>query len=191
MSIKVNKVLDATGLACPMPIVRTKKAIEELTAGQVLEVQATDKGSLADIQSWAKATGHQYLGTNETGAVLHHFVRKSDPSEVKEAQSFPHVITNEQLEQRMKENSNLKIVDVREPAEYAFSRIPGAVSIPLGELELRFNELNQEEEIYVICRTGNRSDMAAQLLKDKGYTNVKNVVSGMVDWKGAIDKDSK
>ncbi|MDR6884206.1 TusA-related sulfurtransferase [Bacillus sp. 3255] len=42
MAIKVDKVLDAKGLACPMPIVRTKKALEELKAGQVLEVQATD-----------------------------------------------------------------------------------------------------------------------------------------------------
>lgn len=83
MAIKVDKVLDAKGLACPMPIVRTKKALEELKAGQVLEVQATDKGSLADIQSWAKSIGHQYLGSNQDGDVLHHFVRKSDSTEVK------------------------------------------------------------------------------------------------------------
>ena len=191
MSIKVNKVLDAKGLACPMPIVRTKKALEVMTAGQVLEVQATDKGSLADIQSWAKTTGHQYLGTNNEGNVLYHFVRKSDPSEVKEAHSYSHVITNEQLEQKLKENENIKIVDVREPAEYAFSRIPGAISIPLGELELRVDELNREDEIYVICRTGNRSDMAAQLLNEKGFNNVKNVVSGMLEWKGSVDMDNK
>jgi len=191
MSIKVNKVLDAKGLACPMPIVRTKKALEVMTAGQVLEVQATDKGSLADIQSWAKTTGHQYLGTNNEGDVLYHFVRKSDPSEVKEAHSYSHVITNEQLEQKLNENATIKIVDVREPAEYAFSRIPGAISIPLGELELRVDELSREDEIYVICRTGNRSDMAAQLLNEKGFNNVKNVVSGMLEWKGSVDMDNK
>ncbi|MBW7477749.1 sulfurtransferase TusA family protein [Paenibacillus oenotherae] len=187
MAIKVDRVLDAKGLACPMPIVRSKKALEELAAGQVLEVQATDKGSLADIQSWARTTGHQYLGSNQEGDILHHFVRKSDPSEVKEQRKYPNTITNEQLEQRMKENPNVKILDVREPAEFAFSRIPGAISIPLGELEQRINELDQEDEINVICRTGNRSDMASQLLNEKGFKNVKNVISGMSEWKGFIE----
>lgn len=51
--IKVNHVLDAKGLACPMPIVKTKKALSDLNAGEVIEVQATDKGSTADIQAWA------------------------------------------------------------------------------------------------------------------------------------------
>jgi rhodanese-related sulfurtransferase/TusA-related sulfurtransferase len=190
MAIKVDKVLDAKGLACPMPIVRTKKALEELSSGQVLEVQATDKGSLADIQSWAKTTGHQYLGSNHEGEVLYHFVRKSDPTEVKEERKYPNTITNEELEQRIMENPNVKILDVREPAEFAFSRIPGAVSIPLGELEQRANELNQEDQIHVICRTGNRSDMASQLLSDKGFKNVKNVVTGMSEWKGSIEKDN-
>src|SRR5665647_590515 len=111
MTIKVDKVVDAKGLACPMPIVRTKKALEELISGQVLELQSTDKGSLADIKSWAKTTGHQYLGSNLEGEVFHHFIRKSDPSEIKEERKFPHVITNEQLEQKIKENANIKIVD--------------------------------------------------------------------------------
>lgn len=189
MAIKVNKVLDAKGLACPMPIVRTKKALEGLTAGQVLEIQATDKGSLADIQSWAKTTGHQYLGSSQEGDVLHHFVRKSDPTEVKEERKYPNTITNEELEQRIKENPDVKILDVREPAEFAFSRIPDAISIPLGELEQRTDELNQDDEIHVICRTGNRSDMAAQLLSDKGFKNVKNVVNGMSEWKAPIQKN--
>ena len=61
--IKTNSVLDAKGLACPMPIVRTKKAMNGLEAGEVLEVQATDKGSTADMKAWAESTGHQYLGT--------------------------------------------------------------------------------------------------------------------------------
>ncbi|KPC97477.1 Sulfurtransferase TusA [Geobacillus sp. BCO2] len=55
--IKVDMTVDAKGLSCPMPIVRTKKAINELQPGQVLEVQATDKGSKADIKAWAEAQG--------------------------------------------------------------------------------------------------------------------------------------
>ena len=62
MTIHVDLVVDARGLSCPMPIVRTKKAMEQLQPGQVLEVRATDKESLADIQGWMKNTGHQYKG---------------------------------------------------------------------------------------------------------------------------------
>lgn len=53
-----NLQLDAKGLSCPMPIVKTKKAMDTLTSGEVLEVHVTDKGSLADIPAWAKAGGH-------------------------------------------------------------------------------------------------------------------------------------
>ena len=53
MSIKVDMNLDCKGLACPMPIVKTKKAMEGLAAGKVIEIEATDKGSTLDIQSWS------------------------------------------------------------------------------------------------------------------------------------------
>ena len=68
--IKADFQLDAKGLACPMPIVKTKKTMNELEEGQVLEVQATDKGSKADLAAWAETVGHQYIGTVEEGDVL-------------------------------------------------------------------------------------------------------------------------
>lgn len=52
--MKATIVLDAKGLACPMPIVKTKKRMKDLKAGEVLEIQATDKGSTADLEAWAK-----------------------------------------------------------------------------------------------------------------------------------------
>ncbi|WP_407083133.1 sulfurtransferase TusA family protein [Paenibacillus aurantius] len=186
--IKADQTLDCKGLACPMPIVRTKKAIDQLEPGQVIEVQATDKGSLADMQGWAKNTGHQYLGTVEEGEVLKHFIRKSSPGEVKEEKKHPHLVTNEELEKMLAGNKELTILDVREPAEFAFHRIPGAVSIPLGELESRLNELKQEDDIHVICRTGTRSDLACRLLTDKGFKHVKNIIPGMTGWTGPTDK---
>ncbi len=70
MEIQANTTLDAKGLACPMPLVRTKKAIEKLDPGEVIKVEATDKGSTADLKAWAESTGHQYLGTVEDGGVL-------------------------------------------------------------------------------------------------------------------------
>jgi rhodanese-related sulfurtransferase/TusA-related sulfurtransferase len=189
MSIKADLVIDAKGLSCPMPIVKTKKAMEQVNPGQVIELQATDKGSLADIQGWAKTTGHQYIGTQEDGDVLKHFLRKSDPNETKEETRHPHITKNEELQQKLESNENVIVLDVREPAEYAFNRIPGAKSIPMGELESRFNELNLDDEIHVVCRTGSRSDLAAQLLTEKGFKNVKNVLPGMTGWTGPTEKN--
>ncbi|MUV37829.1 UPF0033 protein YrkI [Lentibacillus sp. JNUCC-1] len=180
-AIKTNKTVDAKGLACPMPIVRTKKAMKDIEPGQVMEVQATDKGSKADIEAWAKSAGHQYLGTLEDGEVLHHYLRKSSEEETIE-KKHPHTITNEALEASIAEDT--VVIDVREPAEYAFNHIAGAVSLPFEELEERMNELNKEDTIYVVCRTGNRSDLAAQKLAQNGFEHVINVVPGMSAWNG-------
>jgi rhodanese-related sulfurtransferase/TusA-related sulfurtransferase len=190
MSIKVDQVIDCRGLSCPMPIVRTKKAIDQLEAGQVIEVQATDRGSLADIQGWARNTGNQYLGTKEEGDVLKHYLRKANPGETKEAVKFDAIIKNAELETVLSRNPNdILVVDVREPAEYAFKRIPGAVSIPLGELEAKMDMLDRSKDILVVCRTGSRSDMAAQILAEKGFERVKNVLPGMSEWTGPTESD--
>ena len=70
-----NKVLDAKGMACPMPIVKTKKAMNELEPGQVLEIHATDKGAKNDLAAWAKSGGHELLQTEE-GDVLKFWIKK-------------------------------------------------------------------------------------------------------------------
>jgi rhodanese-related sulfurtransferase/TusA-related sulfurtransferase len=184
--VRVDMTVDAKGLSCPMPIVKAKKAINGLQPGQVLEVQATDKGSKADIQAWAESTGHQYLGTIEEGNVLKHYIRKASDHEIKDEATYSYVISNEQLAEKIKDDS-VVIIDVREPAEYAFGHIPGAISIPLGELEDRIHELPKNKTIYVVCRTGTRSGLAAQKLTKKGFTNVWNVVPGMSKWEGPLD----
>ncbi|GAE26614.1 rhodanese-like domain protein [Halalkalibacter wakoensis JCM 9140] len=179
--IKFDQLVDAKGLACPMPIVRTKKAMNELEPGKVVEIQATDKGSTADIKAWAKSTGHHYLGTVEEGDVLKHYLRKV-MGEEKEEKKHPHVVNNEELQAKLANNENILVLDVRESAEYAFNHIPGAKSIPLGELESRLKEVSSDQEIYVVCRTGNRSDLAAQKLTEAGFKQVMNVVPGMSEW---------
>ncbi|USK33496.1 sulfurtransferase TusA family protein [Bacillus sp. F19] len=184
-SLKTDIILDAKGLACPMPIVKTKKAMKDLEAGQVLLVLATDKGSKADIKAWAGSSGHQYIGTIEDGAVMMHYLRKSSSEETIE-RKYPNVSSNEELEQKLEEG-NIVVLDVREEAEYAFHHIPNAISIPLGKLEDCLNELNKEDEIYVVCRTGSRSDFAAQKLAENGFTNVVNVVPGMSEWSGKTE----
>jgi len=186
-NLKANVTLDAKGLACPMPIVKTKKVMTGLEAGQVLEVQATDKGSKADIKAWAESTGHQYLGTLEEGNVLKHYLRKSSSDETIE-RKHPNVVTNEELQSKLEANENMMVLDVRETAEYTFNHIPNAISIPLGELEARMNELNQDQAIYIVCRTGSRSDLAAQKLAENGFSNVWNVIPGMSQWTGTTDR---
>ncbi|KHF38504.1 sulfurtransferase TusA family protein [Halalkalibacter okhensis] len=71
-----DKVLDAKGLACPMPIVRTKKALTELESGQILEIHATDKGAKNDLAAWTKSGGHELVSDTEEDGVLKFWIKK-------------------------------------------------------------------------------------------------------------------
>ena len=62
MTYTFDQELDCSGLACPMPILKTKKAIDALQTGQVLKMTSTDPGSLPDVQAWASKTGHELMG---------------------------------------------------------------------------------------------------------------------------------
>ncbi|MFD1040223.1 sulfurtransferase TusA family protein [Virgibacillus byunsanensis] len=74
--MEAAKVLDAKGMACPMPIVKTKKAINEINAGEILEVHATDKGAKSDLAAWAKSGGHELLKDTEENEVLKFWIKK-------------------------------------------------------------------------------------------------------------------
>ena len=185
MTIKADVQLDAKGLACPMPIVKTKKVMATLVDGQILEVIATDKGSKADLAAWAEAVGHQYIGTTEQGDVMMHYIRKCSDDELIE-KTFEQTIATDEIVARAVKGGI--ILDVREEAEFSFGHIAGAKSIPMGELEARLGELDKGQEIYVICRTGKRSDLAAQKLEHNGFTNVYNVIPGMTSWSGDLIK---
>lgn len=63
--ITVAKVLDASGLACPMPIVKTRMAIDEIGSGEVLKLISTDRGSCTDVPAWTSITGHELLEQTE------------------------------------------------------------------------------------------------------------------------------
>lgn len=71
------KVLDAKGMACPMPVVKTKKAIEEMESGEILEIQATDKGAKSDLAAWAKSGGHELVDQSEEEDVLKFWIKKA------------------------------------------------------------------------------------------------------------------
>jgi tRNA 2-thiouridine synthesizing protein A len=61
--MQYDKEFDASGLACPMPIVKTKKSLADMSSGQVLRVIATDPGSVCDMQAFADQTGHTLLSS--------------------------------------------------------------------------------------------------------------------------------
>ena len=75
--IKVDQVLDAKGLSCPLPILKTKKAVEALTKDQVLKVESTDPGSKNDMASWAKRTGNEVLKVEEGSGTFTFYIKKS------------------------------------------------------------------------------------------------------------------
>jgi TusA-related sulfurtransferase len=76
--IQATDVLDARGLLCPMPVVKTAKAVKALTPGQVLKLIATDRGSIADIPAWAGSTGNELLEWHEEGDTIVFYVRKGE-----------------------------------------------------------------------------------------------------------------
>lgn len=82
-------------------------------------------------------------------------------------------------------NEDLHLVDVREYAEFAGGRVPGARLLPLGEIEKRHTELDHSKPVYVMCRSGNRSSQAQKKLNALGFTNVINVAGGFEAWKKA------
>jgi tRNA 2-thiouridine synthesizing protein A len=75
--IKVDQLLDAKGLSCPLPILKTKKAVEALTKDQVLKVETTDPGSKNDMAAWAKRTGNEILKVEEGSGTFTFYIKKS------------------------------------------------------------------------------------------------------------------
>lgn len=75
--MNITKTLDAKGLACPMPIVRTKKTMDTINSGEILEVQVTDKGALNDFTAWAAAGGHKIINQKEEAGVLFFYIQKA------------------------------------------------------------------------------------------------------------------
>jgi tRNA 2-thiouridine synthesizing protein A len=75
--IKADRTVDARGMNCPMPVLKTKKALDELSTGEVLEVTATDPGSASDIPALLKRLGHELLSSKEDGGVFVFYIRKN------------------------------------------------------------------------------------------------------------------
>jgi TusA-related sulfurtransferase len=74
--MEADKVLDAKGLNCPMPVIKTKKTMDSMNSGEILKVEATDKGSKSDIAAYASRTGNELLESNEEGGTFIFFLKK-------------------------------------------------------------------------------------------------------------------
>ncbi len=72
-----DQTLDCKSLNCPIPVLQTKKAIDGMSAGQVLEMISTDPGSKNDITAWAKRTGNELMESVEEGGVFKFYVKKA------------------------------------------------------------------------------------------------------------------
>jgi rhodanese-related sulfurtransferase len=92
-------------------------------------------------------------------------------------------VTMQQFKEKLKNDKELIVLDVRTPEEVAAGKIENAINIPVQVLEQRINELKpyKGKEILVICRTQNRSAVAVDILKQQGY-NAKNVLGGMNEY---------
>jgi tRNA 2-thiouridine synthesizing protein A len=77
MSFEFDQELDCSGLACPMPILKTKKAVDGLQIGQVIKIISTDPGSVPDFQAWTSKTGHELLGHDQDGNTYTFYIKKA------------------------------------------------------------------------------------------------------------------
>jgi rhodanese-related sulfurtransferase len=92
-----------------------------------------------------------------------------------------------ELAERIKAGTAPQIIDVREPNEYAYARIPGAALKPLGEFRKWAQKLDKNQEYVLQCHTGSRSQQAAYLLERLGFTKVYNLSGGIDAWSLHID----
>jgi len=95
-------------------------------------------------------------------------------------------MTAKEVETLLNEGKTLNIIDVREVAEVAAGKVPGAVHIPLGLVEFRMHELDKAKEYIMVCRSGARSSRATQFLESYGF-NVINMAGGMLTWEGKVE----
>ena len=72
-----TRTVDAQGLLCPMPIVKLSKAMKEMAPAEILLLEATDPGSIPDVQAWSKNTGNPLLAHEQEGKVMRFWIQKS------------------------------------------------------------------------------------------------------------------
>jgi len=92
-----------------------------------------------------------------------------------------------QVKRRLDAGEPLRLLDVREPWECAIARLAGSVNIPMGEIASRWQELDADSDIVVVCKAGSRSRRVAQFLSAHGFGRVANLAGGIDAWTRDID----
>jgi rhodanese-related sulfurtransferase len=95
-------------------------------------------------------------------------------------------VSTEEAKQQI-DKDEVVVLDVRTAEEYQQGHIPNAILIPVDELESRLNELDKEETYLVVCRSGNRSAQASEILTSNSFTNIYNMTGGMNNWAYEIE----
>jgi adenylyltransferase/sulfurtransferase len=98
-------------------------------------------------------------------------------------------ITPLELKNDLDLGKKIRVLDVRQPQEYAISRLPESELIPLSNLDVNLHGLDREEEIVVMCRSGVRSAQAVKFLREAGFQKVKNLQGGILAWADSIDPE--
>lgn len=100
-------------------------------------------------------------------------------SEIKE-------ITPQQVEEKIKQNEDITVIDVREDEEVAQGMVPNSKHIRLADIPQKVEELPKDHEYVMVCRSGRRSMNAAEFMQGKGFTKVQNMEGGMLKWDGEL-----
>jgi len=96
-------------------------------------------------------------------------------------------ITAEELKARLTSGTRVTLVDVREPWEWNLCRLEGARHIPMGEIPVRYLELEPDDEVVVYCHVGQRSAMVVQFLRQQGFQKAVNLRGGIEAWARQVD----
>ncbi|SFJ38906.1 Rhodanese-related sulfurtransferase [Halobacillus dabanensis] len=95
-------------------------------------------------------------------------------------------ITPQQVEEKIKQNEDITVIDVREDEEVAQGMVPNAKHIRLADIPQKVEELPKEQEYVMVCRSGRRSMNAAEFMQGKGFSKVQNMEGGMLKWDGEL-----
>lgn len=96
-------------------------------------------------------------------------------------------ITPRQLKAELESSSPPTLVDVREPEELEIARLDPHVLIPMGELPTRLPELDPEDDLVIVCRSGSRSARVTAYLLHQGFQRVRNLAGGVLGWSRDVD----
>jgi adenylyltransferase/sulfurtransferase len=97
-------------------------------------------------------------------------------------------ITATELNELLQSGADVQLIDVRQPAEYNFARIPGAKLIPLGELLSRVSEIDESRDTIFLCKMGGRSAQAIMALERSGFKgSMRNLRGGITAWSNDVD----